>query len=556
MQRIWLVLFAASALNAQYAEFAVTDDGRLSFTSVLNLPSGGDIDNPAAKVYRFTGDGLALAASGNGGADPFGPGMVSPLASGDGSVTGYAIHYPCRSGSCGLSGVPRTFFTIEAAGLDRLPATSMQVSRNGRFLLWSTFDGRLNRMELPSRQITGLGQFVYGPAGRQSLANTGAILANGPNGSRSLRILLDGEPPIEIPSTREATFGLLSPDALRAVYERPRGDGFELILTAAPFTVQRTLAFYPQRLISQPSFANDGTLLYLAPDADGRPQPFLATPAGDTSALAAVPEGAAQSILSGNGELAWVSTHTGRLLRIRTGDGAVDEMIPETPFVRTNTQFAYPGSVIRFIGSGIGRHTRYRLSGFDLPFSETTAEGAAVQIPWEITPSAQAPTIRLANPESPFVQTVPFTLLDQPTISFERAGPDNTLQLAHQDFSGPVTAAHPALPGETLHLFVRNMGPVDRPVATGEPSPADPPARVTIPFACYLSDRIDEPGQRVAGLQVPFAGLAGGGIGIYQIDLTVPPDWTARQSSLTCRTGFRGDVGVVFVQPAATSPSR
>ncbi len=553
MPRIWLVLFAASALYAQYAGFAVTDDGRLYFTSALNLSAGSDT---TSKLYQFTGDGLALARRGSDIPDPFAPSILSPITSGDGSLSGSAIYYACRTGSCGLAGLPRTFFTIEAAGLDRFPANSMQISRNGRFLLWNTHDGRLNRMELPSRQITGLGQFLYYPAGRQSLANTGAVLVNGPYDAPQLRILRDGTEPTIIPSSADAGYGVLSPGASRVAFERPAANGFELVIADAPFTVQRRLAIYPQRLSnSEPSFANDGTLLYLAPDAEGRLQPALATPAGETLPLAHIPEGVSTAILSGNGELAWAATNTGRLLRIRTLDGVADEMVPETPFVSPATQFAYPGSVVRFAGTGLGPSTRYLLDGIVLPYSESTPEGAAVQIPWELPRLTSSPHISLSNPGSPFVQTVPFSLLDLPTITFERTSLNNWLQAAHQDFRGIVTPADPALPGETLHLFVRNMGPVDRPVATGERSPIDPPARVTIPFACYLSDRIDEPGQRVTGLHVPFAGLAGGSIGIYQIDITIPADWTSGRAALSCRTEFRGDAGTLYIRPAPTSPS-
>jgi uncharacterized protein (TIGR03437 family) len=119
------------------------------------------------------------------------------------------------------------------------------------------------------------------------------------------------------------------------------------------------------------------------------------------------------------------------------------------------------------------------------------------------------------------------------------------LQMAHQDFRGVVTADDPALPGETVHLFATNMGPVDRPVATGEPGPSPEPARVTLAFACYV--REIDPGGRVVGVEVPFAGLAGGVVGVYQIDITIPRDWPPGRAAVSCRADPASDSGLIHV---------
>lgn len=147
MGRVFLCLLAASCLFGQYSEFAVTDDGRLLFTTALHTGTEGS----RPKVYRITGEGLSLFANVEPSDDPFGPITIAPLTSGDGSITGYAVHYPCRTGSCGLLGLPRTFFTVEAAGLDRLGADTMQVSRNGRYLLTSAFSAASLRFNVATR---------------------------------------------------------------------------------------------------------------------------------------------------------------------------------------------------------------------------------------------------------------------------------------------------------------------------------------------------------------------------------------------------------------------
>jgi hypothetical protein len=47
---------------------------------------------------------------------------------------------------------------------------------------------------------------------------------------------------------------------------------------------------------------------------------------------------------------------------------------------------------------------------------------------------------------------------------------------------------------------------------------------------------------RSQGIVVPFAGLAGNSIGIYQIDVTIPMDWKAQRTSLTCNMEAEGPI--------------
>jgi uncharacterized protein (TIGR03437 family) len=339
------------------------------------------------------------------------------------------------------------------------------------------------------------------------------------------------------------------------VYERAVGTGYELYLTDAQGPVHTLLGRAAANDAFQPSFSNNGTLLYLVSGEDGLRQPFLAEPGAEPRALVTIPSGVTQAILSGNGELAWLATGRGQLLRVRTADGVADEMIPETPILRTNSFFAYPGSVIRLNGTGLDEETRVDLEGVALPFSERTREGIASQVPWEFAARPNTPKLlTISGPRSPFRHSSQFSLFDQPTITFEREAAGQQLQAAHQDFRGVVTPEDPARPGETIHVYARNMGPVDREVATGVRSPVDPPARVVLPFACYLYEmNAGGTPTRITGLAVPFAGLAGGAIGIYQIDVTIPLDWTAPEATLQCRTEYRGDVARVWIG-AATSP--
>lgn len=550
MRWLCLTCLAASPLFAQYGEFAVTDDGRLYFDSTQTTGP----EDARFKIYSADAPGIRLLTTGPGtDTSNFGPGAIYPLTSGDGAITGYAINYPCRNGSCGLSGLPRTFFQLNGIDLQYTTYNTLQISRNGRYLLGARFDSQVQVVELPSQKarVFARGLFVPGP---QAIDDGGGALLWDVSGDRALLYAsLDGDP-APIPGTAGAASAILSPAGDRVAFERSGTGWSELVLTDRNGAAQVIARFegdgsvpwpqYPQSW--SPSFANDGTLLFL-----NAGHPVIAHPGEEPRRLTTVELAAVGAILSGNGRVAWLSTGSGQLLRVEVETGAVQEVVPETPLLYGTGEAALPGSVLRFFGSGASPRTRFVLGDETLPLAEIRDPSIAVQVPWEYRGGSTR--LSVSNPASPFVQYFAVSLLREPTITFERGFANGALQVAHQDFSGPVTAAQPARPGETVHVFARNLGAVDRPVATGERSPTSPPARVTSPLACYLFPK-QEPGG-AAGLVVPFAGLAGGSIGIYQIDVTVPADWSSPTAYLQCVMGppttvFRGDFGELYVTRA------
>jgi len=155
MRPVIITILAASTLAAQFNDLAVTGN-----------------EDIRSRIYIIAGDKIELSATG-GGTDPFGPGAILPLTSGDGSTTSYALIYPCRTGICGLSGIPRTFFQLP--GLPIYAFSSLQISRSGRFLLGSIFNLRPTLIEFPSFATTQIPDIYYS-TGPWSLANDGTIL--------------------------------------------------------------------------------------------------------------------------------------------------------------------------------------------------------------------------------------------------------------------------------------------------------------------------------------------------------------------------------------------
>jgi uncharacterized protein (TIGR03437 family) len=111
---------------------------------------------------------------------------------------------------------------------------------------------------------------------------------------------------------------------------------------------------------------------------------------------------------------------------------------------------------------------------------------------------------------------------------------------AHQDFASLVSVASPALPGEVIHAYGMGFGAVSPQPATGEPGPFDTPSTVVTPVRCEFWDSNPHgpsPVPRsIQPIDVLFAGLAPGAVGLYQLDLKMPAElhWTG--GYLNCGT--------------------
>ena len=126
--------------------------------------------------------------------------------------------------------------------------------------------------------------------------------------------------------------------------------------------------------------------------------------------------------------------------------------------------------------------------------------GMWVQVPWEV----RAPKVVAVSVES----DSPFEALNT-TANAVFSAPGFVSSPIHQNWSGFVNAASPARPNEVISLYATGLGPVQLAVATGASGPGNPPSLVATPFSCNVP--------------VPFAGLAPGLVGFYQVSLQMPP---------------------------------
>jgi uncharacterized protein (TIGR03437 family) len=88
--------------------------------------------------------------------------------------------------------------------------------------------------------------------------------------------------------------------------------------------------------------------------------------------------------------------------------------------------------------------------------------------------------------------------------------------ILHSDYS-EVSASSPAVPNETVQMFLTGLGPVTPQVADGAAAPSSPLSisDETAQTFVYLGDNF-------ATAQISFAGLAPGFAGLYQVNFTVP----------------------------------
>jgi uncharacterized protein (TIGR03437 family) len=104
--------------------------------------------------------------------------------------------------------------------------------------------------------------------------------------------------------------------------------------------------------------------------------------------------------------------------------------------------------------------------------------------------------------------------------------------ILHADYTA-VTDNSPAVPGETVLLFMNGLGAVNPPVADGASAPSSPLSYSdeAADILVYLDDGVDPSAQA----NVLFAGLAPGFAGLYQVNFTVPASGLAN-----------GDVSITF----------
>jgi uncharacterized protein (TIGR03437 family) len=159
------------------------------------------------------------------------------------------------------------------------------------------------------------------------------------------------------------------------------------------------------------------------------------------------------------------------------------------------------------------------------PLFSVSPESVEIQIPADLATGREHSIVLIANGA--------YTIPD--TISLAPAQPGiptdaNGVAVALGAGSSPISAAAPAHPGDAITIFMEGMGAPISPVDSGTtPTGLD---------AVQIQPNVTIGGKTA---QITYAGLAPGLIGLYRIDLQIPPDVSP------------GDLSIVVTQNGVTS---
>lgn len=169
--------------------------------------------------------------------------------------------------------------------------------------------------------------------------------------------------------------------------------------------------------------------------------------------------------------------------------------------------------------------TSITVNGQPAPLIFVSPNQINFQVPFEAT-GTQAVVV-VTTPEGR--AAIPVQLL--PTAPGLFAG-----TVTHASTGAPVDANNPAVPGETLVLFATGLGVTSPAAVSGLPAPSNAPAVTANVSASF------------GGLAapVPFAGLAPGFVGLFQVNVQVP-DGASGTMLLTIFAGGRASNAVTIV---------
>lgn len=203
-----------------------------------------------------------------------------------------------------------------------------------------------------------------------------------------------------------------------------------------------------------------------------------------------------------------------------------------------------PGTAIQIFGSAFGKGTAQgtliggrlstnlqgvtvKIGGIDAPLYYSSGGQINAMAPLELQPHRQHQVIVNVNG----VYSKPEPINVAPARPGIATFPDNNV-IAQDANYNLVTAQNPAHRGDMIILYLTGMGVTVPPVATGAPAPRSPLAEV------MLKPQVTIDGTPA---QVVFAGLSPDSVGLYQINVVIPPGAKA------------GDLTVVVTQNSVSA---
>lgn len=548
---------ACTTLLAQVEQLATSGDGQiLLFRTHFRLRTETEMGSQG-KIYRWQNGAWTRQAAAREvefAISP--PDVFGPFISTGGTIAGWQINVGCSL--CQIIVTPPLSSELSGIALpSSFPRGTLRMSRNGRYFTADShpFNGA-KRLDAATGEIVDIPVNLFARPVVREPADDGTLLL----------LMTDPQDP-----TQDTVPGILSlwrPGSdPRPIYSENRVQGptisgngarvaFESVVEGCTDDDRRTLMVLDlasgERIAVAPmpwkdframseSFANPvwdrsgAKLLYQKFDERNHAVEIALWDAAsrESQTLLTNEEGFRSAVISDDGKIVWAATVSNRLLRLDLLTNEIDEILPPLgSLTRGPDGNAVPGSAILIRGAGFAMTDLVLDGDVPLPVVDAAKDGLWVQVPWEHAGVPEGRRqVSIRNGQNPFEAVVNLTLTHRiaPNIA-KWEDPVTGISYAkavHADFRSLVTPSSPARPGETVHVYLTGLGPLDYPVPTGAPTPLHPPARPLTRPVCRL-------GLPSAPLEMPYLGYAVGMIGIYQADLTIPADAPEGVSDLYC----------------------
>ena len=571
-------LLACTALRGQVEQLATSGNGEILLMHTrFKLQSETNL-GPAGRIYRWqNGEWSLVAAAKEIGFAISPPDFFEPFISTDARVVGWQVNVGCILCQI-IIGPP---LSSEVSGVT-LPSGfargTLRMSRNGRYFTADSypFTGA-QYLDSATGEISDVPVNLFARPVVREIANDGTALLLITHGDDLQQLQAPGtlslwkprEDPRPIYSENRAQSPTISATGRRVAFEAvveggPNDDQRTLVVLDTQTGEQIPVAAMPPKdfraaveSFAKPVWDSSGTkLVYRSFDDRGQPAAIAMWEGGtrESRVLLTSDEGFKEAVLSDDGGIVWAVTATNRLLRLDVSTGESEGILSPIGSLTSGTiADAVPGSALLIPGLGFTASQKALDGDVQFPLVDVNAQGLWVQIPWEYASVPEGTrSLAIRSDDNPFELVVNSRLTHrvEPWIATWRdpgTGIDYA-KAAHADFSSLVTPSSPARPGETVHVYLTGLGPLDHPLATGAPGPADPLLHPVTPLICRLADS-PQP------LEMPYLGYAVGMIGIYQADITIPdhpPDGT---STLLC-TATTADGTFSGTGALATTSSR
>jgi uncharacterized protein (TIGR03437 family) len=541
-----LLLLSTVCAFGQFSDLSATDDGSVVyFSTSLRMQTELSQNFPGTPaIYRVNADASVERVS----TPQLGVNQISPQVSSDGTVVAYTGTIPCFDGSACLMSYspPIGYLVVNGKPYGQGLTGTVEISRNGRYE-WNFGGGKpFNGLPYTVNELRDLttGAVInpqVTPVGGQLVTADGRVLGTAPGTGLQLWSTQGSQ----TVATAEPVYTAEVDDAgARVVYQTANCQNPAATCRLHAVDVKSgsdTLVAQVQGGPLEFSLSRDGSLVLYVPTSTGgfSREAWLAhTDGSGAQQLTSFPEGVDHAFLSGSATTIIAAT-AARLVRIDVGSGAITELIGRTPVCTSLTSTLVPGSLAQM--SGIWLPAVAQVAAAPLP---TQLGGVGVLVDGVLMPllSAGPDQIWFQVPFEQKLEKSATVQLDHVAVfegCYAHAGivarlpqffPQSSYWIAaHQDFSGLVSPNSPARPNEIVHTYALGLGGVNPPLQTAAATPVGPLYTLADPFDCEML-----PG--ASALNVPFAGLAPGMIGIYQVDIQMPSTLPSGTLFLSCGT--------------------